>query len=130
MSPTITSMTRAEELREQARAFHKANPEIWQLFVKYTNQVIAVGFKNYSGKSVFERIRWHMDVGGDGVTQFKINNNYCPFYTRAFMRMYPQHDGFFRTRKQTTEDKPATNLPELTPAHYREEETYGTATYQ
>lgn len=123
-------MTRLEEVREQAQAFHTAHPEVWTLFEKYTKQIISAGFKNYSGKSVFERIRWHMDTGGDGLNQFKINNNYCPFYTRRFMKMFPEHDGFFRTRKQTTEDKPATNLPELSPTYYREEEIYGTATHQ
>ena len=34
-------------------------------------------------------------MGGDGTTQFKINNNYAPYYSRRFMKMYPQHDGFF-----------------------------------
>ena len=51
------------------------------------------------------------------VPSLAINNNYKPFYARRFMACYPQHEGFFRTRKQTSEDKDATNLPELTPEY-------------
>ena len=29
--------------------------------------MIAKGFKNYSVNAVFERIRWEIDAGGDGV---------------------------------------------------------------
>ena len=34
------------------------------------------------------------------------------------MRKYPEHEGFFRTRDQVSKEKPATYLPELTPADY------------
>jgi hypothetical protein len=32
------------------------------------------------------------------------------------MKKYPQHAGFFRTRKLTSEDAPASDLPERGPA--------------
>ena len=76
------------------------------------------GYNNYSAKAVFERIRWEKDAGGDGVTQFKLGNNHPAFYSRRFMKMFPQYDGFFRTRQQTSEDRSATNLPEMTPMDY------------
>ncbi len=110
--------TRSEEVREQAEAFHKQHPEVWDSFADFTFMLIRRGFQNYSVKAVFERVRWEKDMGGDGKTQFKINNNYAPYYARRFMRMYPEHDGFFRTRKLTSEEKPATNLPELSPAYF------------
>lgn len=110
--------SRFEEMRQAAIRYHRQNPEIWRLFVQFTQQMVRRGFKNYSVYAIMERIRWEVDAGGDGVTSFKINNNHRPFYARAYMRMYPQHDGFFRTREQTSKDQPATNLPELTPAHF------------
>lgn len=77
------------------------------------------GFKNYSVNAIFERIRWEIDAGGDGVSAFKLNNNYRAFYSRAFMKKFPQHSGFFRTREQvSSEQNAATDLPELDPAYF------------
>lgn len=108
-------MNRLEEMRSQVKNFHKKHPEVWSLFEQFTFQMINRGYKNYSAKAVFERIRWEKDAGGDGVTQFKLGNNYPAFYARRFMKQYPQHAGFFRTRKQVSEYKEATNLPEPRP---------------
>lgn len=110
--------SRLDEMKRQCTAYHKAHPEVWDLFVKFSKEIISKGYKNYSVNAIFERIRWEIDVGGNGDTEFKINNNYRPLYARRFMNMYPQHDGFFRTRKQTSEDAPATNKAELTPRDY------------
>ena len=114
----MTDKTRLEEMREQCKRFHVEHPQVWRLFVRFTNEMIDRGFDHYSVNAVFERIRWEIDLGGDYATAFKLNNNYRAFYSRAFMRMYPQHDGFFRTREQTSDDKEATNLPELTPDYW------------
>ena len=110
--------TRHEEIRVTVNEFHKRHPEVWDLFVRFTLEMIGRGFSKYSSKAIFERIRWEKDAGGDGKTQFKLNNNYTAFYARRFMKMYPKHLGFFRTREQTSKDLPATNLPELTPDNF------------
>ena len=117
-----SNTTRQDEMREQVNAFHYKNPLVWHLFEKFTREVINRGFKNYSVNAVFERIRWERDIMSDGEAgQFKLNNNYRAFYARRFMVKYPQHDGFFRTRKQTSGDERATHLPELTPSHFDDE---------
>jgi len=110
--------TRKEEMKEQVARFHKEHPEVWHLFVKFSRMMAEKGFQNYSAKAVFERIRWEKDAGGDGKTIFKLNNNYPAFYARRFMRMYPEYQGFFKVRRQTSDDSAATNLPELTPEDY------------
>ena len=111
-------ISRRDEMAEQCMTFHQQHPEVWDLFVQFTHEMIAKGFRNYSVNAIFERIRWEKDAGGDGTESFKLNNNYRALYARRFMRMYPQHDGFFRTREQISVVKPATNLPELTPSAY------------
>lgn len=118
--------TRKEEMREQVEAFHQQHPIVWDLFKRFTFEVLRKGFKNYSVNAIFERIRWEQDVilgTSEHLkdARFKLNNNYRAFYARRFMAAYPQHDGFFRTRKQTSEDSRATNLPELTPAYYEDQ---------
>lgn len=110
--------TRLDEMKAQCQAYHKNHPEVWDLFVRFSKEIISKGYSNYSVNAIFERIRWEMDVGGNGDSEFKINNNFRPLYARRFMKMYPDYDGFFRTRKQTSEEAPPTNLPELQPKDY------------
>ncbi len=117
--------TRKEEMREQVEDFHRQHPIVWDLFKRFTFEVLRKGFKNYSVNAIFERIRWEQDImiGANEHlkdARFKLNNNYRAFYARRFMAAYPHHDGFFRTRKQTSEDSRATNLPELTPTYYED----------
>jgi hypothetical protein len=108
---------------EQAREFHKQHPEVWLLFEKFTFDLISRGFRHYSAKGVFERIRWETDQADvNGESTFKVNNNYSPFYARAFMQKHPQHDGFYRLRRQTSKDEKATGLPELSPQDFDQEQ--------
>jgi hypothetical protein len=109
---------RHEEMRQDVILFNRKHPDVWRLFCGFTFDMINRGFMNYSVNAIFERIRWEIDAGGDGVTSFKLNNNYRAFYARAFMRKYPQHDGFFRTREQKSRDLAPVNLPELMPSHF------------
>ncbi len=110
--------TRLEEMREQVTRFHQEHPEVWEMFVGFSLEMLQRGYETYSAQSVIERIRWEKDVGSDGKCAFKINNNYTAFYSRRFMRVYPEFDGFFRTRYQVSDDEDATNLAELAPRDY------------
>ena len=116
----MSEKTRFEEMRDQCNRFHKAHPEVWRYFVRFTNELIARGFKHYSAQhGVFSRIRWETDqADADGRTTFKINNNYSPFYARRYMKLHPEHEGFFRTRIQTSRQGPATGLSELGPRDF------------
>jgi hypothetical protein len=112
--------TRQTQMRELCEKFHHDHPLVWTLFVRFTNEMISRGRKNYGVSAIFERIRWEIDsVGGNGATAFKLNNNFRAFYARRFHKAYPVHDGFFRTRKQTSEHRRACNLPELGPQDYK-----------
>jgi hypothetical protein len=86
------------------RKYHAANPHVYQLFRRFTLQVINTGRERYGAKSIFEQIRWHTEIESKG-EDFKINNNYTPFYARMFMYEYPQNDGFFRLRTMRNADK-------------------------
>ena len=111
--------TRHDEMRDECNRFHKAHPRVWSLFIRFTNERIARSFKHYSVNAVFERIRWETDQADvKGRSSFKINNNHRPFYARRFMKMFPQYEGFFRTRVQTSKGGRATNLPPLSPRDF------------
>jgi hypothetical protein len=85
---------------EEARfaAFDAANPEIWRLFVLFTFDRIRRSCSHYSARGVFHRIRWETVADTDD-PEFKVNDRWSPYYARKFHRAYPQHGGFFRTRR-------------------------------
>lgn len=77
--------------------YDRDHPRVWELFLHFAIKTKAKGYKNYSAKAIFELIRWH-----EGLTQghdaFKIDNIYTADYARKLMKLYPEYDGFFRTR--------------------------------
>ena len=100
---------------EQAAAFSKQHPYVSVLFVKFTKEIISRGFKNYSAKAIFERIRWETDVPDvAGRSTFKLSNNHRAWYARKFMETYPEYAGFFRTRPRKSADQLANNKGEYT----------------
>ena len=111
--------TRKDEIEAAAKQFALQNPKVWEMFEQFTLEAIGKGFKHYSTNSIFQRIRWETDIPDEyGDSTFKINNNYAPYYARWFMTVYPEYDGFFRTRSLSTEDKDPVGRPELTPADF------------
>ena len=87
----------AGRLRKAAE-LHVRNPVVWELFVKFTLELIARNFKHHSVRSVWHRIRWETPAGDDGVIRFKLGDHHAKFYGRRFMKEYPEHEGFFRSR--------------------------------
>jgi len=112
--------TRLDQLREKAVEFNSEHPIVWELFCKFTFQRIYKGFENYSARGIFHRIRWETEQAVTADDDFKLNDHLSPFYARRFMKMYPEHDGFFRTRRQISEDEAPVGLPELLPAYFEE----------
>ncbi len=96
-----------EERRVLCERFHNEHPDVWALFVQFTLELIAAGREHFGASAVWERIRWETAVNPAyrDRRDFKVNNNFQPFYARWFMAAYPQHDGFFRTRRMTTQDR-------------------------
>jgi hypothetical protein len=84
--------------QQRFELYDKENPHVYELVKKYTFEAIASGQKHFSMASIIERIRWFTEIETTG-DPFKINQNYQTYYGRKFMQEFPQHEGFFRTRK-------------------------------
>lgn len=97
-------MSRADQMFDKFVDFHKSNPKVWELFKKYTWELIDAGHKQYSSRTVIDRIRWHIHVETTG-GQFKISNSHSVYYSRLFHVSFPEHRGFFQTRKLITQDR-------------------------
>ncbi|RZD49903.1 MAG: hypothetical protein CXT67_09710 [Methanobacteriota archaeon] len=105
-----------DELNERFEEFHSQNPRFYNLFNSFTYHLIGKGFRNYSAKCIFERIRWETDqANSEGQSDFKVNNNFASFYSRLWMEKNQKYSGFFRIRAQPSADKDPTKLPELKP---------------
>jgi hypothetical protein len=100
-------MSRYLEMKQKTQQFHAKYPEVWLMFEKFTLQLIKRGFRHYSARGIWHRIRWetaiprHLDKDERGI---KLGDHHTPFYARAFMKKYPQYKGFFRTKRQTSLD--------------------------
>jgi len=83
--------------KENFEKFHSKDPVIYEMFKKFAN--IATQHRDYySAKAIFHRIRWETMVSGEG--DYKIDDGWIAHYARKFMTEYPEHDGFFQTRRR------------------------------
>ncbi len=78
--------------------FHTKNPKIYELFKRYSYELINAGREFYGAKSIMERIRWHVAVETVGDI-FKISNSVTSCYPRLLIIEDPVFEGFFRRHK-------------------------------
>lgn len=100
--PAVTPVQyrEAETAEDRFRRFHAQNPHVYELLrkmalaLKRNNQQMGM-------KGLFEVLRWnYMFTTND--PDFKLNNNYTPFYSRLLMEQEPALKGFFETRQRRT----------------------------
>ena len=73
----------------------QACPEVWKGFDKFALEAATKGRK-IGAKAVIERLRWEAEIErGD---DFKVNNNWAPYYARVFEIKHPRFKGFFEMR--------------------------------
>lgn len=94
-------------IRDKFIAFHKANPEIYDLFERFTFEAIDAGMKRVGAKFIFERIRWEIAVPTKGAgycvplhRDLKLNNNFTAWYARLFVAKHRAHKGLFEMRER------------------------------
>ena len=85
-----------DEIKKCWWEYHQRNPQVYTAFKRFTFQAIGSKRQRFSSMAVIQRMRWESMVSGDD--DFKINNNYAPYYARLFMKDFPQYEGFFETR--------------------------------
>lgn len=86
-------------------SFDSANPVVWELFVQFAHELINSDNREHFGSmAIIQRIRWETSIKTCHAN-YKINNNFAPFYARKFHRHFPAHDGFFRTRESIADDQ-------------------------
>lgn len=95
----------AKTIRQAFIDFHTANPEIYDLFARFTEEALRSGMKKVGAKFVFERIRWELYVATTGAgwcvatkRDLKLNNNFTAWYARLYMAKNRHRIGVFELR--------------------------------
>jgi hypothetical protein len=87
---------------EDFQKYDAENPQVWEMFVKFTFEAIRAGRKRFSSELIINVIRWETQLRGND--EFKVNNDLKPFFARKFHQEYPEHQGFFSTRISKADD--------------------------
>ncbi len=80
--------------------FHQRNPHIFELYKRFTNELVQRGRTRYGIATITERIRWHTATETDD-PDFKISNNHGGCYARLLVLDNPSLKSFFQLRKTT-----------------------------
>lgn len=84
------------------KRFHGENPEIYENLRTMALDLKSRGHSKYGVMSLLNVIRWHRDM--ETVSDdFKVNNNFAPYYARLLMRNEPALQDFFRLRTATAD---------------------------
>ena len=89
-------------LEQAFREFHEMNPGVYEELVECALKLKRAGRDVYGINSLVEVVRWHRALNTRG-DEFKINNNYAPYYARLIMIREPELKGFFNLRAQRFE---------------------------
>ena len=99
------ALDRARRMTVQQRfeIFDEQHPEVWVLFVQFSQQVRAAGRDKYSARAIIHRIRWHYAVNPERDEGFKINDVFSSRYARKLLEDDPTFVGFFELRELRVE---------------------------
>lgn len=79
--------------------FHRLNPQVLVTLESMTREMVNRGRGKIGIKMLFEVLRWNYYMNtNDPNSDFKINNNYAPYYARLILERHPEWDGIFELR--------------------------------
>lgn len=87
-----------ESIDAQFARFDAAHPEVYELFQRFSGELLGRGRAHYSADAILHRIRWHYAVNVDHDGGFKINNNFSSRYARKLAADDQRFAEFFEFR--------------------------------
>lgn len=78
--------------------FHRDNPNVYELFLKFTRDAKATGRAYFGARVIWERLRWYLAIETRSNDGIKLNDHYPAYYSRLVMLRHPDLTGFFETR--------------------------------
>jgi len=91
----VSNLRPAEKFEE----FHRLNPLVADLLESMAEELIQKGRKKIGIKMLMEVARWNYQINTeDPNSDFKINNNYAPYYSRLLIERRPEWGDVFELR--------------------------------
>jgi len=78
--------------------FHNKNPQMYELFCKFTLEAFSSGRDYYSHWAIAQRIRWYTTIETSG-SDFKLSNDLIAIYARLVVYKHQKIKGFFKFKK-------------------------------
>ena len=92
------------EHRSKFFEFHEDNPQVFELWEKLTFEAIKRGYQHIGAALIRELIRWESGIVTTDA-DYKMPNQWTPYYARLFMQKHPEHAGLFRTRMAKADEE-------------------------
>jgi len=73
----------------------KDSPEVWREFERLALHTIKLN-KRVGAMAILNKIRWDVEI--ESLGEWKVNNNWAPYYARAFELKHEEHRGYFEKR--------------------------------
>jgi hypothetical protein len=90
----------AKERQATFEAFHAANPMVYASLVRLCYEMQNSGAGKWSIAGAFEVLRHEvLTQRRASAEDFKLNNNYKPYYSRLILSCNPELSDFFETRE-------------------------------
>jgi hypothetical protein len=100
----MSEQTRFSWNETRFEEYHAANPQVYEKLREFALAARRAGRTLMSINMLHERLRWYTTVEAVG-DDFKVNNNYRPYYARLLMKNEPQLAGMFETRKSKADEE-------------------------
>lgn len=89
------AITPADKFEE----YHRLNPQVCSALEQMARDLINKGRRKVGIKMLMEVLRWNYQMKTDDPnSDFKINNNYAPYYARLLIERNPQWADVFELR--------------------------------
>lgn len=88
-----------DDTDERFAEFHSANPAVYAELVRLARELRASGHRRLGIRMLWEVLRWQrmLDIEA-GVSPYKLNDHYVPYYARLIMATEPDLVGIFEIR--------------------------------
>lgn len=86
-------------IAERWKAFHQANPDVFDAIRREADRERLAGWKRISINLIFEILRRDPSLQPEGGGDWKLDNSFRALYARELIRCYPVFDGLIETRE-------------------------------
>ena len=86
------------KIQARFELFDREHPEVFAEIVRLATQVRARGFKRFSIRTIWERMRWTFFMKRGPDDEFKLNDHFHSRYARKLVADHPEFAGMYETR--------------------------------